>query len=249
MNLKDFSLEYNSKILDALTKIDSNKKGFVILTNSNKVCGVLTDGDIRRGLIQGAQIDALVSTIASADYTFVFEDSKLEQVVSLFQNGRITFLPIISRAGELKNIITRNSLHVLMLQNIDFDLSYDFITIDDNMLMHQIFVRPWGFYKTTILNDFSQSKIIRINPMSQLSLQSHALREEHWIILSGQGKIILDNFEKDVNPGTYWFIPKGCKHSLMNNSSSESLIIAEVQMGDYFGEDDIQRYKDIYGRV
>ena len=49
--------------------------------------------------------------------------------------------------------------------------------------------------------------------------------------------------------GDAFFIPKGCKHRLVNTGDKESLVITEVQIGDYFGEDDIQRFEDIYGRA
>ncbi len=62
-------------------------------------------------------------------------------------------------------------------------------------------------------------------------------------------KIILEDSILAVEQGRYVYIPKGCKHKVINSSINENLILAEVQLGDYFGEDDIIRYEDKYGRV
>ena len=59
----------------------------------------------------------------------------------------------------------------------------------------------------------------------------------------------LDDSVFEVHCGSSIYIPKGCKHRLTNTDDKENLIITEVQIGDYFGEDDIIRYEDIYGRI
>lgn len=88
-----------------------------------------------------------------------------------------------------------------------------------------------------------------VNPKGILSLQEHKRREEHWVIINGEGRVTLGDSVKNVHAGDFIYIPKGCKHRLENPSGSEYLMVAEVQLGDYFGEDDIIRYEDIYGRV
>lgn len=82
-----------------------------------------------------------------------------------------------------------------------------------------------------------------------MSLQSHNHREEYWIVVHGIGIVQLDASFFPVTCGSSVFIPKGCKHKLTNTDKKENLIITEVQIGDYFGEDDIIRYEDIYGRA
>ncbi|WP_242972885.1 phosphomannose isomerase type II C-terminal cupin domain [Anaeromicrobium sediminis] len=135
------------------------------------------------------------------------------------------------------------------MKDIKFDLNYNFLSIDDSILENEIYNRPWGFYKTTFSNPYSQSKIIKINPLGELSLQEHKHREEHWIVIYDIGDVILGESKKKVSTGSYIFIPKGCKHKISNPSETKSLMIAEVQLGEYFGENDIIRYQDIYGRV
>ncbi len=105
-----------------------------------------------------------------------------------------------------------------------------------------------GGYWTSILNNYFQSKVITVKPGGQLSLQSHVHREEHWTIVYGKGTVRLDDSIINVSRGQVIYIPKGCKHRLINTDKKENLIISEVQIGDYFGEDDIIRYEDAYGR-
>lgn len=105
-----------------------------------------------------------------------------------------------------------------------------------------------GFYKSTILTSHAPNKILIIAPEAHLSLQEHKKREEHWIFIKGKGKVILGELSIDVYLGKYIFIPKDCRHQIINNSK-ENIILSEVQLGEYFDEDDIIRYKDKYGRI
>jgi mannose-6-phosphate isomerase-like protein (cupin superfamily) len=112
----------------------------------------------------------------------------------------------------------------------------------------EIGTRPWGYYE--ILGDFSNTKIKRITvyPHKKLSLQSHAKRSEHWICISGEGRAqINDSFIK-LEQNVHVFINTYTKHRLINDGD-ENLVIIEIQTGAYFGEDDIVRYEDEYGRI
>ena len=108
--------------------------------------------------------------------------------------------------------------------------------------------RPWGSY-TVLEEDQDGFKIKRIEvaPGARLSLQSHRKRSEHWVVVSGTATVTNGDevFTVQKNQSTY--IPIGTKHRL-ENQGSEPLHIVEIQVGDYLGEDDIQRYEDNYGR-
>lgn len=108
--------------------------------------------------------------------------------------------------------------------------------------------RPWGYYK--ILEDADTHKVKRIcvNSNQRLSLQSHSKREELWIVLKGRGFVTLDDKDILVIPGSIVRIPLGAKHRVRNDGA-EDLEFIEVQTGTYFGEDDIVRYSDDYGRA
>ena len=92
------------------------------------------------------------------------------------------------------------------------------------------------------------TKMIQVNPGQKLSVQSHNHRSEHWVVVSGVAKVILEGSEYILNSGESIDIAVGAKHSLQN-PFSEELEIIEVQRGEILSEDDIIRYEDIYGRV
>jgi len=108
--------------------------------------------------------------------------------------------------------------------------------------------RPWGYYE--ILSDAPDHKVKRIivNPGGVLSLQRHKKRAEHWFVVSGEGMVTLEKDKYLVKPGSAIDIAVGAPHR-MENTSSDDLIIVEIQTGTYFGEDDIERLEDKYGRL
>jgi mannose-6-phosphate isomerase len=107
--------------------------------------------------------------------------------------------------------------------------------------------RPWGNYSILFESEFCKVKIISVNPSQRLSYQFHDKRSEAWTIVSGTGKITLDGKAEIYKEGETILIPVGVKHRVENISDSD-LIFIEVQTGTYFGEDDITRIKDDYGR-
>lgn len=119
---------------------------------------------------------------------------------------------------------------------------------DQNLTEDHVFEnRPWGMFEVLTEKDYFKSKIIRVEPGQRLSYQSHDRRSEHWIVVKGELTVILDDKEIIVKQGEHIFIPKGTKHRAINYGSVASEFI-EVQVGSYFGEDDIVRYQDEYGR-
>jgi mannose-6-phosphate isomerase len=108
--------------------------------------------------------------------------------------------------------------------------------------------RPWGSY--TVLDDEPTFKVKRIEvlPGKRLSYQRHARRSEHWFIVHGHARVTLDGVERDVTSGDTVDIPVGTDHRIQN-PSDELVVFVEVQHGDYFGEDDIVRLEDDYGRT
>ena len=250
MGLELFEISPSASILSALSIIDVNKQGFGIVVDEDEiVLGVLTDGDVRRSLLKGHSVEDCVEAIYTKNATTAKITDDFEFITENFKDSRIKFLPIVNDTGKLVNLITKNQMYALLLQDIHADLAFDFCSLDTSVVDHEIFQRPWGYYKTTVLNDYFQAKVISIKPGGQLSLQAHNRREEHWIIVHGTGMVQLDKSIFQVTCGSNIFIPLGCKHRLTNTDEKESLIISEVQIGDYFGEDDIIRYDDVYGRV
>ena len=107
--------------------------------------------------------------------------------------------------------------------------------------------RPWGTYATLKQEAGYQVKRITVAPGQKLSLQYHHQRAEHWVVTQGQALVQIGDAEFETGPGQYRFIPLGEKHRLTNIGPDE-LVLIEVQVGDYLGEDDIVRLDDVYGR-
>ena len=107
--------------------------------------------------------------------------------------------------------------------------------------------RPWGRF--FVIHDEPQYKIkrIEVEPGGRLSYQYHHKRSEAWTIVTGNGIITLDGVAKEYSKGQTVTIQQGVKHRI-ENKGKEKIVFIEVQTGTYFGEDDIVRFEDIYGR-
>jgi mannose-1-phosphate guanylyltransferase/mannose-1-phosphate guanylyltransferase/mannose-6-phosphate isomerase len=113
---------------------------------------------------------------------------------------------------------------------------------------HPFEVRPWGEFEILRDTERFKSKILRVAPGRQLSYQSHRYRSEHWVIVQGRPEVVLDGEVLRPEPGEAVYIPQGARHRI-RNPTEETVEIVEVQLGSYFGEDDILRYEDDFGRV
>jgi mannose-6-phosphate isomerase-like protein (cupin superfamily) len=107
--------------------------------------------------------------------------------------------------------------------------------------------RPWGWFEGLALGDRFQVKRICVKPGAALSLQSHKRRSEHWIVVEGTAKVTIDDEVKLVTEGQSVYVPLGAKHR-MENPGKLPMVLIEVQIGTYLGEDDIIRYEDVYAR-
>ncbi|MGB4990239.1 MAG: phosphomannose isomerase type II C-terminal cupin domain [Pyrinomonadaceae bacterium] len=108
--------------------------------------------------------------------------------------------------------------------------------------------RPWGSF--TVLDEGENYKVKRIEvlPGKRLSYQQHSRRSEHWFVVSGIAKVTLNGAEILVKTGSAIDIGRGDAHRVENPDASELLVFIETQTGDYFGEDDIVRLDDDFGR-
>ncbi len=113
---------------------------------------------------------------------------------------------------------------------------------------HRTVHRPWGSF--TVLEDGSDCKVKRltVKPGEVLSLQKHHRRSEHWTVVAGTAKVRVGDDEFLLNRNESTFIPIGTLHRL-ENPTDRDIHLIEVQCGDYFGEDDIVRIEDRYGRA
>ncbi len=108
--------------------------------------------------------------------------------------------------------------------------------------------RPWGTYTTLKEEGGYKVKRITVRPGQSLSLQYHHHRAEHWTVVRGHGIVQIGDVQYPTGPGEYRYIPLKEQHRLTNDGEEE-LVLIEVQVGDYLGEDDIVRLQDNYGRA
>ena len=108
--------------------------------------------------------------------------------------------------------------------------------------------KPWGHYLNIFDASYTKVKEILIKPGEAPSYQYHHMRSEIWVIVKGTAEVRLDDTTKVYGVGEVIQIPTLAKHQ-PKNIGDEDLIFVEIQLGEYFGEDDIVRLEDKYGRV
>jgi mannose-6-phosphate isomerase len=108
--------------------------------------------------------------------------------------------------------------------------------------------RPWGSYEVLVDAPDHKVKQIVVLPGKRLSYQKHARRAEHWFVVRGRGRVTLNGEEVEVGPGATVDIAQGALHRI-ENAGGDELVFIEVQHGEYFGEDDIVRLEDDFGRL
>lgn len=108
--------------------------------------------------------------------------------------------------------------------------------------------RPWGYYQVYADEPDHKVKRIVVYPGKRLSLQRHQRRAEHWYVLGGEAVVTRDDEEVHLKEGDSVDIPRGAVHRI-RNPGTENMAFIEVQTGDYFGEDDIERLEDDFGRA
>ena len=112
---------------------------------------------------------------------------------------------------------------------------------------HSFEYRPWGMFENLLDSKICKVKRLTVNPGHHLSLQYHHKRSEHWVVVQGKATVQLAEEKLFLESGQSIDIPLGAQHAL-GNDTDEDVIVIEVQMGSYFGEDDIVRVSDPYNR-
>lgn len=126
-------------------------------------------------------------------------------------------------------------------------MAHEYVGVYHKILENRENYRPWGHYKNLLERNDYKIKELVIDPGERLSLQKHQRRAEHWTVVSGEALVTVGEKEILLKPGKSVDIPRGAVHRIMNPGLIQ-LVIVEVQMGDYFGEDDIIRLQDDYDR-
>jgi mannose-1-phosphate guanylyltransferase/mannose-6-phosphate isomerase len=250
MRLENYTIGEDADVREALERIDANHKGFlIVIDNVNKVCGTLTDGDVRRAMIAGIGLGDSIKDCYVTNFVSLRITEDISVAVSLFADESLGFIPLLEEDGSLVNVVTRNAFHALVIQEQVVSLRHDFLSVDETSIFHEYFYRPWGYYKTIAKNKVFHSKILLVKPKATLSLQMHKQRDEHWLVIDGSGTMQLGASVLPIMPGGHYFIPRETRHRVTNDSVNKNLLIVEIQFGEYFGEDDIYRFEDAYGRA
>jgi mannose-1-phosphate guanylyltransferase/mannose-6-phosphate isomerase len=118
----------------------------------------------------------------------------------------------------------------------------------DQHVSHVKVLRPWGSYQSIDSGQNFQVKQLTVKPGARLSLQSHRQWAEHWVVVEGRARVTRGEEVFDLGPNQSTYIPVGTRHRL-ENPGQDTLRVIEIQSGDYLGEDDIERFDDIYGRA
>ncbi|MDH3413989.1 MAG: mannose-1-phosphate guanylyltransferase/mannose-6-phosphate isomerase [Gammaproteobacteria bacterium] len=118
----------------------------------------------------------------------------------------------------------------------------------DETRTHRLVHRPWGSFESLESREGFQVKRLSVNPGAKLSLQLHHHRAEHWVVVQGVAKVTRGEEVFELKPNESTYIPVETKHRLENPGTSP-LEVIEVQVGDYLGEDDIERFEDVYKRI
>lgn len=168
--------------------------------------------------------------------SFVYASSKLVATIGLEDTVLVETEDAILACKKDRTQDVKKIFDILKKQN------------DNTHLVHKTVYRPWGFYTVLAQGKGFLTKLIHVNVGQKLSVQSHNHRSEHWVLLSGMAKVILEGKEHILSPGHSIDIPLKAIHSLQN-PYEQDLEIIEVQLGDLLIEDDIVRYEDMYGRV
>jgi mannose-6-phosphate isomerase-like protein (cupin superfamily) len=107
---------------------------------------------------------------------------------------------------------------------------------------------PWGRWEVLLDEPTYKVKRVTVLPGKRLSYQKHFRRSEHWMVVEGKGMVTIDGKEMHIEKGNTVDIAREVAHRMTNNGD-EDLTFIEIQQGEYFGEDDIIRLEDDYGRV
>ena len=133
--MQKYVISYQTSLYQALCQMNDQRVKFLVAVDEeDKVQGTLTDGDVRRGLLNKMDLDEPIKNAICKDFTSVDFKDGLFQVLEAFQDSRIEFLPVIGEKGQLENVITRRALQVLLLTNKEFAINFNFTSLNENVL-------------------------------------------------------------------------------------------------------------------
>ena len=244
--LFDFNMKDEIPFID-FDKMPSISIDYAIMENSDKIALVKLESDwndlgswqsIYEISPKDGNGNVFVGHVLDKDSknSFIYSSSKLVATIGLEDTVIVETEDAILACKKDQTQNVKHIYETLKKQN------------DNTHLVHKTVYRPWGFYTVIAQGEGFLTKIIHVNPGQKLSVQSHNYRSEHWVVLSGTAKVVLEGKDIILSSGHSVDIPLKAIHSLQN-PYNEDLEIIEVQKGNPLIEEDIIRYEDMYGRV
>lgn len=251
---------YQPEIHYQITKLSYNK-------NIGEIYANLPNISMDNGLAEKADKVAVVPVDMSwsdlGSWDSIYLKHKKDNMNNVSHGNTINFDTTSSLIWSESGLIATLGLdNIVAIQTADATLICDRSRSEDIKLLvseiktqspllteiHQTVYRPWGSY--TVLEESERFKIKRImvNPGAKLSMQLHQHRSEHWVVVSGVATISNNGNTYSLQENQSTYISKTHLHRL-SNETGQTLVMIEVQCGDYVGEDDIVRFDDYYGRT
>lgn len=231
----------SATIRDCLHSFEQKKIGVVFIVDHNeKFIGLISEGDVRRLLLGGLSLDMQIVQHLTREPSVLTPPFLLVNANVLFSKPGVTVIPLLNIENKVTGFITKADFLGSFINNTADKLLSGYRSPDSEL---EVVARKWGFYFSVYKSINCHAKVLHILPGKAISLQYHHRREEHWIIMNGVAKITIGSIERTASSGDYAFIPKQEIHKL-ENIGGETLLVHELQRGDYFGEDDIVRLGD-----
>jgi mannose-1-phosphate guanylyltransferase/mannose-6-phosphate isomerase len=245
----DLLVSSGETLHDALERLHTRPEKAVIVVDAvGRLEGVLDEAGLRGALLATGRLDARLSNLELPRDCAIHVDTPFDEVVGNTLATGAALVPVLDDRERVINAFTREQLHQWLAEDLPWDPRSDFTARGAGERPDAV-TRPWGFYRSLLTTAFTQAKILSVAPGQELSLQKHFHREEYWTVVRGEGSFRLDDDRYTVRRGFTIHIPREAVHWIRNTHASEALILVEVQVGDYFGEDDIVRLSDKYHRA
>ena len=192
---------------------------------------------------------SVVESMACGTPVIAFGRGSMPELIRDGSTGYIvddvdTAIQAVDRIGTLDRRVCRDEIE----QHFTCQrMALEYVEVYHKIIEDRENYRPWGHYEDLLERDDHKIKELIVDPGERLSLQKHQRRAEHWTVVSGEALVTVGEKEIPLKPGQSMDVPRGAVHRIMNPGEIP-LVIVEVQMGDYFGEDDIIRLEDDYDR-
>ena len=193
---------------------------------------------------------SVIESMACGTPVIAFRRGSMPEII---RDGRSGFIvadvnTAVQAVKKIDSIDRRGCRDMVEARFTSKRMALDYLDVYHKILEQRENHRPWGHYENLLESNDHKIKEIMVNPGERLSLQKHQRRAEHWIVVSGEAIVTVGEQETHLKPGQSVDVPKGAVHRIMN-PGEVTLHLVEIQMGNYFGEDDIIRLADDYDRA